>query len=298
MTNTFQQQLEIMKTRPGFIAALDQSGGSTPKALAAYGVTEDQYTSEEEMFNAVHTMRQRIMTNESFTSDHIVGVILFEHTFRHQVESMPTSKYLWEQKQLLPFLKIDKGLLDENDSVRLMRDIPGLTALLKEAAEQDVFGTKARSFIMGAGASGIHQAAAQQFAVGKEVLACGLMPILEPEIDIHASDKAECEAMLKDQLLMQLDQLADGQQIMLKLTLPEEPNFYQELVEHPKVLKVVALSGGYSREEANQRLSKNTGIIASFSRALSQALRADQSEKEFTTALHSATEAIYKASIT
>ena len=298
MTTIFQQQLETVKTRPGFIAALDQSGGSTPKALKAYGVEEDQYANEDEMFKLVHIMRTRIITNKEFTSDKILGAILFQQTLDNVIEGMNTAEYLWQQKQIVPFLKIDKGLLDENDSVRLMKDIPELAPRLQAAAELGVFGTKARSFIMGAGASGIHQAAAQQFAVGKEVLACGLMPILEPEIDINAPDKAECEAMLKNQLLMQLDLLEDNQQVMLKLTLPEEPNFYRELIEHPKVLKVVALSGGYSRDDANQRLTENQGMIASFSRALSSDLRVNQTDEEFTNSLQQAITSIYNASTT
>ncbi len=281
----------------GFIAALDQSGGSTPKALAAYGIAESAWAGDKErMFDLMHAMRARIMTNRAF-NERISGAILFEKTMNSAVEGMLSAIYLWEKKNIVPFLKIDEGLADEANGVQLMKPMTGLDARLKSAVEHGIFGTKERSVINSANADGIAAIVEQQFDVGNTVLDAGLMPILEPEVSIKAADKADCEAILRDALLRGLDGLPDGRDVMLKLTLPEVAGFYRPLIEHPKVLRVVALSGGYSCKEANAKLAENSGMTASFSRALVENLRADQSDEEFTAALDDAIESIYQASV-
>jgi len=292
------EQLQKMQSGKGFIAALDQSGGSTPKALAAYGVGEDEYDNEEAMYDRVHQMRSRIMTAESFSGEHILGSILFKATMERQVEGLDTADYLWQQKQIVPFLKIDNGLEEESGGVQLMKPMPELEELLDRANEKNIFGTKMRSVIHSYSESGVKAVVVQQFEVALRILAKQLVPIVEPEVDIHSPNKAECEAALLDELIAHLDDLADDQKVMLKLTLPEGDNLYQALTEHPNVVRVVALSGGYSREEANDRLSRNNGMIASFSRALAQDLRANQSDDEFNENLSSAISSIYEASIT
>ncbi|MCO8128265.1 fructose bisphosphate aldolase [Acidimicrobiia bacterium EGI L10123] len=291
-----QEQFDKVKSRQGFIAALDQSGGSSPKALRAYGVEEHEYDGDEEMFDRIHEMRTRIMTSPAFTGDRVLGAILFEDTMDRTVEGKDSADYLWSVKQVVPFLKVDKGLDDEVDGVQVMKPIPGLDDLLERAVAKGVFGTKMRSVVKDANANGIDAIVEQQFAVGKQIVDAGLVPILEPEIDIHSATKAESEALLRAGILARLDQLGDDI-VMLKLTLPEEDGFYQPLVDHPNVLAVVALSGGYSRDEANDRLSRNPGVIASFSRALTESLRAQQSAEEFDAALDEAIESIYRASI-
>lgn len=291
-----QEQFDKVKSRQGFIAALDQSGGSSPKALRAYGVEEHEYDGDEEMFDRIHQMRTRIMTSPAFTGDRVLGAILFEDTMDRTVEGKDSADYLWSVKQVVPFLKVDKGLDDEVDGVQIMKPIPGLDDLLERAVAKGVFGTKMRSVIKEANANGVDAIVEQQFAVGREIVGAGLVPILEPEIDIHSATKAEAEALLRDGILARLDQLGDDI-VMLKLTLPEEDGFYQSLVDHPNVLAVVALSGGYSRDEANDRLSRNPGVIASFSRALTESLLAQQSAEEFDAALDEAIESIYRASI-
>ena len=296
--SVFNQQLEKIINAPGFIAALDQSGGSTPKALKVYGVEEDQYNGDTEMFDAVHAMRTRIVTDESFNGERILGAILFENTLDRDIEGKPSSQYLWEEKNVVPFLKVDKGLTEETNQVQMMKEIPGLDELLDKAKSKDVFGTKMRSVIKGANQDGIEMVVAQQFAIGRQILSHGLIPIIEPEVDIHAPDKAEAEEILKKQLLLQLDGLKPGREVMLKLTLPEETNLYAECINHPRCLKVVALSGGYPREEANRRLSENNGMIASFSRALSEGLSFQQSDQEFSDILDASIEAIAQASNT
>ncbi|HEU5209008.1 MAG TPA: fructose bisphosphate aldolase [Longimicrobiales bacterium] len=291
-----REMFEKIREGDGFIAALDQSGGSTPKALKAYGVGEDAYGNESEMFDRIHEMRTRIMTSPAFDS-RIIGAILFENTMDRDVNGKGSARYLWEEKGIVPFLKIDKGLAAEEDGVQLMKPMPGLDALLARGREKGVFGTKERSFIKRADRKGIQANVDQQFEVGRQVLAAGLVPILEPEIDIHAPDKAEAEAILRDAVLEGLNRLSDDQYVMLKITIPDEADFYRPVVEHPRMLKVVALSGGYSREEANERLARNPGVIASFSRALTEGLRADQSDDEFNRTLDEAIGGIYAASI-
>ncbi len=293
----FKQQLEKVKSQNGFIAALDQSGGSTPKALKIYGVEENEYNGEAEMFAKVHEMRSRIITNKSFDS-RILGAILFENTLDRSIEGKPTAEFLWHEKQIVPFLKIDKGLADEADGVQMMKPMPELDDLLAKAKKQPVFGTKMRSVIKSASESGIKAVVEQQFEVGKQIIAAGLVPIIEPEVDIHCPDKQEAETLLKAEILAQLDKLSAEQNVMLKLTLPEVDNFYQELVNHERVVRVVALSGGYSREEANEKLANNKGVIASFSRALSEGLSARQSDEDFTATLDNSIKAIYEASCT
>ena len=288
--------LEKIKTQEGFIAALDQSGGSTPKALSLYGIDESQYNNDEQMFTQVHLMRTRIVTSPAFNGERILGAILFENTLDREIAGKTTAHYLWQEKNVVPFLKVDKGLVDEANGVQLMKPIAELDNLLAKANAQAVFGTKMRSVVKLANAQGINELVAQQFTVGKQILAAGLVPIIEPEVDIHSPEKAEAEALLKASILAQLDKMPSEQQVMLKLTLPETANFYQEVVAHPRVLKVVALSGGYSREEANRRLSENNGIIASFSRALTEGISAQQSDEQFNASLDSAIEAIYQAS--
>lgn len=292
------EQFEKIKKGLGFIAALDQSGGSTPKALKLYGVDESAYSNDEEMFDRIHEMRSRIVTSPSFNGDRVVGAILFENTMDRQIEGRDTADYLWSVKQVVPFLKIDKGLEAEADGVQLMKPMPGLDDLLARAVGKGIFGTKERSVIKSANEAGVKAVVDQQFEVGRQVLSHGLVPILEPEVDIHAPDKAEAEVLLKAAILSGLDSLGAEEYVMLKLTLPDEDNFYQQLVDHPKVLKVVALSGGYSREEANARLSRNNGVIASFSRALTEGLSAQQSDDDFDAALDNAIGSIYEASVT
>ncbi|MCA9370609.1 MAG: fructose bisphosphate aldolase [Candidatus Peregrinibacteria bacterium] len=281
----------------GFIAALDQSGGSTPKALKAYGIEEGAWGSEEEMFELIHNMRTRIIVNPKF-DERVCGAILFERTMNSEIDGMPTAKYLSEVKNIVPFLKVDEGLKDEENGVQLMKEMKGLTERLASANSHGIFGTKMRSVINDANAQGIAAIVDQQFDVGNTIIAAGLMPILEPEVNIKSATKAECEALLRDAILTHLDQLGDDKQIMLKLSLPDEANFYRDLITHPRVLRVVALSGGYSTEEANEKLAANNGMTASFSRALVQDLRADQSDEEFTATLDSAIQGIYEASIT
>jgi fructose-bisphosphate aldolase class I len=291
-----ETQLQKLQRDNGFIAALDQSGGSTPKALKLYGVDEDQYSGDEEMFTRMHEMRSRIITSPSFTGERILGAILFEMTMDRQVEGRDTADYLWNVKGVVPFLKVDKGLADEADGVQLMKPIGGLDELLARARDKGIFGTKMRSVIKTADAGGVQQIVDQQFEIGRQILAAGLVPIIEPEVDIHSPSKAEAEKLLKAAILEQLDQVPEGEHVMLKLTLPEEDGFYTELVEHPRVLRVVALSGGYTREDANARLARNPGVIASFSRALTEGLSAQQSDEDFDAALGAAIQSIYEAS--
>ncbi|MCE0506746.1 fructose bisphosphate aldolase [Roseivivax sp. GX 12232] len=294
--STFQEQKTRMGEGAGFIAALDQSGGSTPKALRLYGVEESAYDGEDEMFAEIHAMRARIITAPEFTGDKILGAILFEKTMRGEVEDRPTSEALWNARGVVPFLKIDKGLEDEAEGVQLMKPMPGLDDLLKEARGYGIFGTKERSVIKHADAGGIAKIVTQQFEIGRQVMAAGLVPILEPEVDIHSETKAEAEAMLRDEILSGLSELSEDQDVMLKLTIPTEPGFYDALADHPRVLRVVALSGGYSTDEACERLSKNPKMIASFSRALTEGLSKDQSDLEFRRALGSNIDKIYAAS--
>jgi fructose-bisphosphate aldolase, class I len=290
---------ERVGSAKGFIAALDQSGGSTPKALALYGVPESSYSSEEEMFDQVHAMRSRIMMSPAFDGERILGAILFEGTMDRQVQGLPTATFLWQERGIVPFLKVDQGLAAEVDGVQLMKPMPELEGLLDRAVANGVFGTKMRSVIKRADADAIERVVAQQFAVGAQIRAKDLVPILEPEVDIHAADKAEAEVLLRDAILRHLDGVADGPAgIMLKLTLPEVDGFYAPLIAHPRVLRVVALSGGYPRDDANARLARNPGMIASFSRALADGLHADQSDDEFHSDLAAAIESIYAASIT
>lgn len=294
-------QFNKAKSGAGFIAALDQSGGSTPKALKLYGIAEDAYSGDAgeidntAMFDMVHQMRTRIITSPSFDGERILGAILFEDTMDRQIEGRDTADYLWNVKQIVPFLKVDKGLAEEKDGAQVMKPIPGLDELLARARDKGVFGTKMRSVIRLPGA-GLDEVVAQQFEVGKQILAAGLVPIIEPEVDIHSPEKAKAEEQLKAAILSQLDSLGDDQAVMLKLTLPDVDNHYRELVEHPKVLRVVALSGGYNREDACAKLAANQGVIASFSRALTEGLTAQQSDEEFNAALDSAITAIAKAS--
>ena len=286
-----------MKSRKGFIAALDQSGGSTPKALKLYGVDESAYSSEAEMFDLVHAMRARIIKSPVFSSERILGVILFEMTMDRQIDGMGSAEFLWQKKGIVPFLKVDNGLADEVDGAQMMKPIPQLAARISSALSHGVFGTKMRSVIKLANPRGIDAVVAQQFALGKEILAGGLMPIIEPEVDIKSPEKERCEELLRSAILSELDKLSADQQVMLKLTLPSQINFYKPLVDHPRVLRVVALSGGYSREDANAMLAKNDGVIASFSRALTEGLSAQQSDAQFDAVLDNAIEGIYQASI-
>ena len=290
-------QFTKMQSGAGFIAALDQSGGSTPKALKLYGIPEDAYTNDAEMFDLVHEMRTRIITSPAFDGDRIVGAILFEDTMDRTIEGRPTADYLWNVKRVVPFLKVDKGLAAEEDGAQVMKPIPGLDDLLVRTRDNGVFGTKMRSVIKLPGA-GLDAVVAQQFEVARQILAAGLVPIIEPEVDIHSPRKAEAEDQLKAGLLAGVNQLGDDQNVMLKLTLPDTDNLYRELVDHPKVVRVVALSGGYSRDEACEKLSRNHGVIASFSRALTEGLTAQQSDDEFNATLDAATAEIAKASST
>ena len=291
-----QAMLDKIKVQKGFIAALDQSGGSTPKALKLYGIDPSAYSTDEEMFDMVHAMRTRIITSDVFSGERVLGAILFENTLDREIEGMPSAKFLWEKKRVVPFLKVDKGLEDEANGVQLMKPIPTLDTLLAKAVAQDVFGTKMRSVVKLANHEGIKAIVAQQFEVGKQILAAGLVPIIEPEVDINSPEKAEAEVLLKLEIMTQLNLLNEGQEVMLKLTLPTQDNFYKELVDHPKVIKVVALSGGYTRDEANAKLAENPGIIASFSRALTEGVSAQQSQEEFDSTLDAAIESIYQAS--
>jgi fructose-bisphosphate aldolase, class I len=292
-----QEQFDKIKTGNGFIAALDQSGGSTPKALKLYGVEESEYSGEDEMFDRIHEMRTRIVTSPAFTGERILGAILFEMTMDRQIGGKGSAAYLWEDKHVVPFLKVDKGLADEADGAQVMKPMPGLDALLERAVGLGVFGTKMRSVIKLGNPAGVDAVVSQQFEVGRQILDAGLVPIIEPEIDIKSPEKAEAEALLKAGILSELAGVPDGQAVMLKLTLPEADGFYTELVEHPKVLRVVALSGGYTREEANARLARNKGVVASFSRALTEGLSAQQSDDEFNAMLDSSIQSIYEASI-
>ena len=292
------EQMARMRTGKGFVAALDQSGGSTPKALLQYGIAEDRYSGEGEMFDLVHAMRTRIITSPAFTSDHILAAILFENTMNRTIDGLFTADYLWQKKGIVPILKVDQGLAAQEDGVQLMKPIPGLDALLQQAVARNVFGTKMRSVIKEANPAGIRKIAEQQFAVGRQILAAGLVPILEPEVDIRCPDKAKAETLLKAEILSQLAKLGGDEAIMLKLTIPTEADFYADLIGHPKVVRVVALSGGYSQSEANEKLALNHGLIASFSRALAQGLTAQQTDEEFNLMLAGSIKAIYEASIT
>jgi fructose-bisphosphate aldolase, class I len=291
------KQTEQMQRGAGFIAALDQSGGSTPKALRLYGVEESAYSSESEMYDLIHQMRSRIIKSPAFTGDKVIAAILFEQTMDRDIDGIPTATYLWEKRGVVPFLKIDKGLEAEADGVQMLKPIPGLQALLARAVKAGIFGTKERSVVNAANAAGIEALVAQQFALGAEVKAAGLMPILEPEVTISIADKAEAEDLLLAAILRHLDKLPKGEQVMLKLTLPTKANLYKPLVDHPAVMKVVALSGGYNRAEANKILAQNSGVIASFSRALSEGLNANQTDAEFDAILGQAIDSIHAASI-
>ena len=293
-----EEQLQKMKTYPGFIAALDQSGGSTPKALALYGIKEGAWSNEDEMFAVVHQMRTRMITSPSFTGERNIGAILFENTMDREIDGQPTADYLWNVKRVVPFLKIDKGLSTEKDGVQLMKPMPALGSLLEKAKAKRIFGTKMRSVIKQANASGIKDIVNQQFELAAQIIGAGLVPIVEPEVDIHCPEKTRAEELLKAAILEKLNQLPAGQLVMLELTLPEQDNFYADFVKHPKVLRVVALSGGYSREEANNRLRRNHGVIASFSRALAEGLSAQQSDTEFNSILDKSIQSIFEASNT
>lgn len=296
--NRLIKQLAAVKNSTGFIAALDQSGGSTPKALMLYGIDERQYSSEDEMFEKVHEMRTRIMTNEYFTGDRIMAAILFENTMDRLVLGMPTTRYLWQEKGIVPILKVDKGLAEVKNEVQVMKPIPDLDALLDKALNYSVFGTKMRSVIKNNHAQGIGDVVKQQFAIGKQILDKGLVPIIEPEVDIHSPNKQAAEETLRTLLLDRLDALPEGRQVIFKLTLPEIPNFYVDCIKHPNILRVVALSGGYSREEANRRLRENQGMCASFSRALTEGLNVAQSDAEFSQVIRQSINSIVAASRT
>ena len=292
-----QRQAEQVRNGKGFIAALDQSGGSTPKALRLYGIEEDEYGSEAEMFDLIHEMRSRIARAPAFSGDKVIGAILFEMTMDREIDGKPSATYLWEDRGVVPFLKVDKGLAEEENGVQMMKPMPDLNALLARAVEAGIFGTKMRSVINAANPAGIKAVVDQQFEVGRQILAHGLVPIIEPEVTISIADKAEAEAILRDEIKAHLDALPEDAQVMLKLTLPETANLYAPLVEHPRVMRVVALSGGYSREEANARLAQNTGMIASFSRALTEGLSARQSDAEFNATIADSINSIYRASV-
>lgn len=292
----YQKQLQRIKNDSGFIAALDQSGGSTPKALENYGVSGDEYDNDEAMFDLVHEMRARIITCDTFDNERVLGAILFEDTMDREVNGKPTANFLWEDKNIVPFLKVDKGLAEQMSGVQVMRPMPDLDALLDKAKKYPVFGTKMRSVIYEPNVDGIELVVQQQFDVAKQILSKGLMPIVEPEVDINSAKKHECELLLKADILRNLERLSDDHQVMLKLTLPEEAGFYQELIDHPKVLKVVALSGGYSRHDACDKLEENPGMIASFSRAFTEGLSKQQSDKEFADTIDASIDEIYKAS--
>ena len=294
----FDEQLQKMKTQPGFIAALDQSGGSTPNALRAYGIKEDGWSNEDEMFAIVHQMRTRIMTSPAFDAQRILGAILFENTMDRDIEGQPTADYLWNVKRVVPFLKVDKGLAAEKGGVQLMKPMPELSALLDKARAKRIFGTKMRSFIKQADGAGIKDIVAQQFEIARQIIAADLVPIVEPEVDIHCPDKAKAEELLKAAVLEELEGLPAGQLVMLKLTLPEKDDLYADFVRHPKVVRVVALSGGYTQKEGNERLRRNHGVVASFSRALVEGLSAQQSDAEYNARLDASIQRIFEASNT
>jgi len=293
-----EEQLQKMKTAPGFIAALDQSGGSTPKALRLYGIQESSWSNDEEMFTIVHQMRTRLITSPGFNGTRIIGAILFENTMDREIEGQPTADYLWNVKRVVPFLKVDKGLTEEKDGAHLLKPIPGLAALLDKAVAKRIFGTKMRSFITQANAAGIKAVVDQQFEVAAQILSAGLVPIIEPEVDIHCPEKAKAETLLKAALLEELDKLPAGQSVMIKITLPDQDNLYADCIKHPKVLKVVALSGGYSLKEGDERLRRNHGVVASFSRALVEGLSVEQSDADYNAALDATIQSIFEASIT
>ena len=292
-----EKQLQQMTSKKGFIAALDQSGGSTPKALRLYGIPEDKYSTDDEMFDLVHEMRTRIIKSPSFTGEKIIGAILFEKTIERKIDDKFTADYLWEEKGIVPFLKVDKGLQPEANGVQLMKDIPTLDELLKKGIEKHIFGTKMRSVIKSANEEGIKAIVAQQFDIAKKILSYGLIPIIEPEVDIHSVDKEKCEEILKKEIFANLDKLDKDQKIMLKLTIPSVEGFYSDVIAHDNVLRVVALSGGYTRADSNEKLAKNPGLIASFSRALTEGLNVDQTQKEFDDLLEESIDGIYQASI-
>ena len=293
-----EQQLGKIRDRDGFIAALDQSGGSTPKALRLYGIDDGAYSGDDEMFSIIHGMRTRIVTSPSFDGDRILGAILFEDTMNREIEGKPSARYLWEEKGVVPFLKVDKGLAPEADGVQSMKPMPGLDSLLARAKENGVFGTKMRSVVKLANPAGVRAIVDQQFKIGRRIVDAGLVPIIEPEVDIHSPEKERAEALLKDALLAHLDALGPGRKVMLKLTLPERENHYAACVKHPGVLRVAALSGGYTREEANARMARNNGVVASFSRALTEGLTAQQTDDEFNAMLDASIASIYEASKT
>jgi fructose-bisphosphate aldolase, class I len=297
-TTDFKEQLEKMRSQPGFIAALDQSGGSTPGALRAYGIKDGAWSTEEQMFTIVHQMRTRIMTSPAFTGERILGAILFENTVDRTIEGIPTADYLWNVKRVVPFLKVDKGLAAETRGVQLMKPMPELAALLDKAIAKHIFGTKMRSFIKQADVAGIKDIVTQQFEAARQIIAAGLVPIVEPEVDIHCPDKATAEGLLRAAIGDELDALPVGQLVILKLTLPEKDDLYTDFIRHPKVVRVVALSGGYTRDEGNRRLRRNRGIVASFSRALVEGLSAQQSDAEYNAALDAAIQSIFEASNT
>ena len=292
-----EKQLQQMTSKKGFIAALDQSGGSTPKALRLYGIPEDKYSTDDEMFDLVHEMRTRIIKSPSFTGEKIIGAILFEKTIERKIDDKFTADYLWEEKGVVPFLKVDKGLQPEANGVQLMKDIPTLDELLKKGIEKHIFGTKMRSVIKSANEEGIKAIVAQQFDIAKKILSYDLVPIIEPEVDIHSADKEKCEEILKKEIFANLDKLDKDQKIMLKLTIPSVEGFYSDVIAHDNVLRVVALSGGYTRADSNEKLAKNPGLIASFSRALTEGLNVDQTQKEFDDLLEESIDGIYQASI-
>ena len=291
------EKLEKMRNGKGFIAALDQSGGSTPKALKLYGIDENEYSNDAEMFDLIHKMRTRIIKSPAFNDTKILGAILFEQTMDRKIDGKYTADFLWEEKGVLPFLKVDKGLEELEDGVQTMKPMPELDELLKRANERHIFGTKMRSVIKNASQTGIKKVVDQQFEVANKIIAAGLVPIIEPEVDIHNTDKAECETILKNEIKKHLDKLAETSNVMLKVTLPTVENFYEDLTKHPRVVRVVALSGGYPRKEANEILAKNKGVIASFSRALTEGLSAQQSDEEFNKTLEETIEGIYEASV-
>ena len=293
-----EEQLQRIKTSPGFVAALDQSGGSTPKALRDYGIQENAWSSDEEMFTIVHQMRARIITSPAFNGKRVIGAILFENTMDREIEGQPTADYLWNVKRVVPFLKVDQGLAAEKNGVQLMKPMPTLGALLEKARTNSIFGTKMRSVIKQANGAGINDIVIQQFEIGQEIISADLVPILEPEIDIRCPEKAKAEQLLKTAIFEKLNELPASQFVMLKLTLPEQDNFYADLVKHPRVVRMVALSGGYSREEANNRLRKQHGVVASFSRALVEGLSAQQSDAEFNAVLDKSIQSIFDASNT
>ncbi len=293
-----QEQLKRMREGKGFIAALDQSGGSTPKALRLYGIEESEYSGDDQMFDLIHGMRTRMIKSPAFDGRRVLGAILFEGTMDREIDGVGAAEFLWSKKQVIPFLKVDKGLADEANGVQMMKPMPDLDTLLARGAAKGIFGTKMRSVIKESNPAGIKAVVGQQFEVGRQILRAGLVPIIEPEVDINSTTKTDAEAILKSEILAELNKLADGQEVMLKLTLPNVDNFYAELVAHPRVVRVVALSGGYSREESNARLARNNGVIASFSRALTEGLSAKQSDDEFNKMLDDTIEGIYRASIT